>query len=60
MGREIWGRQLTIRGGEIRVPKGGHFGCSNLPKSGGPSIVYLHAGLEIGSAIPYAIHHESN
>ena len=23
-------------------------------------IVYLHAGLEIGSAIPYAIHRESN
>ena len=23
-------------------------------------IVYLHAGLEIGSAIPYAIHQESN
>ena len=24
------------------------------------SIVYLHAGLEIESAIPYAIHQESN
>ena len=23
-------------------------------------MVYLHAGLEIGSAIPYAIHRESN
>ena len=26
--REIWGRQLTTLGGEIGVPKGGHFGCS--------------------------------
>ena len=28
--------------------------------SGVLPIVYLHAGLEIGSAIPYAIHRESN
>ena len=28
VGIEIWGRQLTTRGGEIGVPKGGHFGCS--------------------------------
>ena len=32
----------------------------NEPKFGVLPIVYLHAGLEIGSAIPYAIHHESN
>ena len=25
---EIWGRQLTTRGAEIGVQKGGHFGCS--------------------------------
>ena len=36
------------------------FAAQNEPKSGVPSIVYLHAGLEIGSAIPYAIHPESN
>ena len=30
--------------------------AQNDPKSGVPSIVYLHAGLEIGFAIPYAIH----
>ena len=28
VGKEIWGRQLTTRGGEIGVRKGGHFGCS--------------------------------
>ena len=28
VGIEKWGRQLTTRGGEIGVPKGGHFGCS--------------------------------
>ena len=28
VGKEMWGRQLTTRGGEIGVPKGGHFGCS--------------------------------
>ena len=35
MGKEIWGRQLTTRRGEIGVPKGGHFGCSKLAKIGG-------------------------
>ena len=28
MGIDTWGRQSTTRGGEIGVPKGGHFGCS--------------------------------
>ena len=28
VGIEIWGRQLTTPGGEISVPKGGHFDCS--------------------------------
>ena len=32
----------------------------NEPKFGVLPIVYLHAGLEIGSPIPYAIHRESN
>ena len=34
-----------------------------MPQSNGKALfltVYLHAGLEIGSAIPYAIHRESN
>ena len=31
----------------------------NEPKFGVLPIVYLHAGLEIRSAIPYAIHQES-
>ena len=35
LGTEIWGHQLTTRGGEIGVPKGGHFGCSKLAKIGG-------------------------
>ena len=35
MGMEIWGRQLTTRGAEIGVPKGGHFGCSKRAKIGG-------------------------
>ena len=28
LGIVTWGRQLTTRGVEIGVPKGGHFGCS--------------------------------
>ena len=28
VGIEIWGRQMTTRGTEIGVPKGGHFGYS--------------------------------
>ena len=34
--------------------------AQNEPKSGVLSIVYLHAGLEIGFAIPYAIHPDPN
>ena len=34
--------------------------AQNEPKSGVPLVVYLQAGLEIGSAIPYGIHLESN
>ena len=32
---EIWGRQLTTRGAEMGVSKGGHFGCSKGAKIGG-------------------------
>ena len=60
VGREIWGCQLTTRGGEVRVPKGVIVAAQNEPKSGVPPMVYLQAGLEIGSAVPYAIHRESN
>ena len=48
MGIEIWGRQLTTRGAEIG------------PKLRVSPMAYLHAGLEIGSAVPYATHWESN
>ena len=60
MGEEIWGRQLTTRGAEIGVPRGGHLTDQNEPKSGVPSIVYLHASLDIRFAMPHAIHRESN
>ena len=61
MGKEIWGRQLTTRGGEIGVPKRGSFWLLEMSQNLGVlPIVYLHAGLKIRSAIPYAIHRESN
>ena len=61
MGIEIWGRQLTTRGGgEIGVPKGVLLAAQNAPKLGVSSIVYLHAGLEIVSAIPHAIYQAFN
>ena len=61
MGIEIWDRQLTTRGGEIGVPKRGVILVTqNEPKSKVSSMVYLQAGLEIGSANPYAVHWESN
>ena len=40
--------------------KGVILAAQNEPKSGVPPMVSLHAGLEIGSAIPYVIHRESN
>ena len=59
MGREICGRQSTTRGGvKLGSQKGVILAAKNEPKSGSPPMVYLHAGLEIGSAIPYAIHRE--
>ena len=61
MGTEIWGRQLTTQRGEICVQKRGLiFAAQTEPKSGVSLMIYLHAGLEIGSAIPYAIHSESD
>ena len=61
MGIEIWGRQLTTRGGlKLGSQKGVILAAQNEPKSKVSPIVYLHAGLEIGSAIPHAIHRESN
>ena len=60
MGIEIWGRELTTRGEKLGSQKGVILAARNEPKLGVPSIVYLHAGLEIGSAIPYAIDRESN
>ena len=61
MGKEIWGRQLFTRGGEIVVPKRGSFWLLEMSQNSGVlPLVNLDAGLEIGSAIPYAIHQESN
>ena len=40
--------------------KGVILAVRNEPKFGVLPIVYLHAGLEMGFAIPYAIHPESN
>ena len=60
MRREISGRQLTTRGVKLGSQKGVILATQNEPKLGVFPIVYLHAGLKIGSAIPYAIHQESN
>ena len=57
MGIEIWGRQLTTRGGGGNWgPKRGSFWLLKMSQNLGVlPIVYLHAGLKIRSAIPYAI-----
>ena len=60
MGIEKWAHQLTTRGLKLGSQKGFILAAQNEPKSGVSPMVYLHAGLEIGSAIPYAIHWESN
>ena len=56
MGTEGWGRQLTTPGGEFGVPNGVILAAQNEQRSGVSSMVYIHAGLEIRSAIPYGIH----
>ena len=61
VGIEIWGRQSTTRGARNWGPKRGSFWLLEMSQNSGVlPIVYLNAGLEIGSAIPYAIHPESN
>ena len=40
--------------------KGVILASQNEPKSGVSPMVYLHAGLDMASAIPYAIHLESD
>ena len=60
MGIEIWGRQSTTRGLKLGSQKGVILAAQNEPKSKVSPMVYLHAGLEIKSAIPHAINQESN
>ena len=58
---ERYGAANGPHGGlKLGSQKGLILAAQNKPKSGVPSIVYLHAGFEIGSAIPYTIHRESN
>ena len=45
---------------DMGPPKWVILAAQNEKKSGLLPMVYLHAGLEIGFAIPYAIHQESN
>ena len=47
-------------GVKLGCQKGVVLAAQNEPRLGVSSMVYLHAGLEIGYAIPYAIHWESN
>ena len=54
------GLPIDHMGGEIRVPKEVILAAQNEPKSGVLLMVYLHAGLEIGSVISYAVHQQSN
>ena len=60
MGLEIWDCQLTTRGLKLGFQKGVILAAHNEQKLGVSPMVYLHAGLEIGSAIPHPIHQESN
>ena len=56
-GREIWGRQLTTRGGEIGVPKGVILATQNEPKFGGaPNII---SPRQLGDRIRHSIRHPS-
>ena len=55
------GPPIDHTGGRNWGPKRGSFWLLKKSQNSGVlPIVYLHAGLEIGSAIPYAIHQESN
>ena len=60
MSIQIWGRQLTTRGLKLGPRKGVILAAQNEPKLRVSPMVYHHAGLEIGSAVPYAIPFESN
>ena len=58
---ERYGAANLPHGGvKLGFQKGDILATQNEPKFGVSPMVYLHAGLEIGSAIPYAIHQESN
>ena len=61
MGIQTWGRKLTTRGGvKLGSQKGVILATQNEPKFWVLPMVYLHAGLEMGAAITYAIHRESD
>ena len=47
-------------GVKLGSQKGVILAAQKEPKSGVSPMIYLHAGLKIRSAIPYAIHRESN
>ena len=55
------GPPIDHTGGGVKLgsQKGVILAARNEPKFGVLPKVYLHAGLEMGSAIPYAIHSES-
>ena len=60
-GQRDMGPPIDHTGGvKLGSQKGVILAAQNEPKLGVPSIVYLHVGLEIGSAIPYAIRRECN
>ena len=52
MGTEKWGRQLTTLGFQLGSQKGDILAAQNEPKLRVSPMIYLHAGLEIGSAVP--------
>ena len=57
VGKENMGPPIDHTGGvKLGSQKGVILAAQNEPKSGVLPMVYLHAGLEIRSAIPYAIH----
>ena len=54
------GPPIDHTGAELGSQKGVILAAQNEPKSGVSLMPYLHAGLEIGSPIPYMIHQESD